>query len=346
MEETQREKKTKRTEVRRRRREMAILLTAAAGLLLLATAVYGLRGMGGERPTQPAGFTKPSADTDDNAGQGHIATEETGWRYTGWKYAVMGPEALTQGTLILVGRSAPYDADSAPGLVRVFDHKTSSYFVRDTDVYAAESIMEPLNRLLDDFEAESGLRTVNVVAGWRSREYQEKLYEKEVREKGSDHAASYLAKPGESEHHTGLAVDLSLYYEDSGLSGDFDGKGAYAWINDNAWRYGFVQRYPAGKEAITGISNEPWHYRYVGPPHAQMMEENGMCLEEYLEWLKSYPFDGAHLFTECLGQAYEIYYCAGGDVYVPMDGEADVSGNNSDGFVVTIPRRSGDGVEP
>ena len=116
--------------------------------------------------------------------------------------------------------------------------------MRSTDLYAAERIMEPLNRLLGDFEAESGLHTVNIVAGWRSQEYQEKLYDKAVREQGAEHAERYVALPGESEHHTGLAVDFALYFEDTGLSGDFDGEGAYAWIRENAWRYGFVQRYP------------------------------------------------------------------------------------------------------
>lgn len=340
MEETQRDAKIDRAKAKKRR-EARLLLTAAAGLALLAAAVYGLRSMGRERPQQPAALTTaPVAGEQDSPAAG-----ETGWQYSGWKYAVVGPEDLAKGALILVAPSIPYDADGAPELVRVFDYKNSSYFVRSTDLYAAERIMEPLNRLLGDFEAESGLHTVNIVAGWRSQEYQEKLYDKAVREQGAEHAERYVALPGESEHHTGLAVDFALYFEDTGLSGDFDGEGAYAWIRENAWRYGFVQRYPAGKEAITGISNEPWHFRYVGLPHAQLMTEKGFCLEEYLDWLKSYPFEGAHLFTECLGQSYEIFYCAGGDVYVPLDGEAEVSGNNLDGFVVTVPRREGETPE-
>ena len=61
-------------------------------------------------------------------------------------------------------------------------------------------------------------------------------------------------------------------------------------------------------------------------------------LEEYIDWLKEYPFDGEHLLTECLGRSYEIYYCAGGAVYVPMDDAAEVSGNNLDGYIVTVPR--------
>ena len=336
MEEMQRDPKVNRAKARRKR-EAKLLLTAAAGLALLATAIYGLRSLGRERPKHPA--------APDVRESGSPAAGETGWRCSGWKYAVMEPEDLAKGTLILVGPSTLYDADRAPELVRIFDYKSASYFVRSTDLYAAECVMEPLNRMLGDFEAESGLRTVNVVAGWRSYEYQEKLYEKEVREKGDDYAARYLTRPGESEHHTGLAVDFSLYFEDTGLSGGFDGEGAYAWIRENAWRYGFVQRYPADKEAVTGISNEPWHYRYVGLPHAQMMTEKGFCLEEYLDWLKGYPFDGAHLFAESLGQSYEIFYCDGGDVYVPLDGGADVSGNNLDGFIVTVPRRNGETAE-
>ena len=82
-----------------------------------------------------------------------------------------------------------------------------------------------------------------------------------------------MAEPGTSEHELGLAVDINDEHGDDGL---------YDWLNENAPAYGFIQRYPSGKTSITGISHEPWHYRYVGQQAAQEMQANNQCLEEYL----------------------------------------------------------------
>ena len=86
--------------------------------------------------------------------------------------------------------------------------------------------------------------------------------------------------PGYSEHHTGLAVDFN------DVEDDFRETEAYTWLQEHAAEYGFVERYPKGKESITGIDYEPWHYRYVGKEHAQRMNELNMCLEEYVAFLK------------------------------------------------------------
>ena len=85
-----------------------------------------------------------------------------------------------------------------------------------------------------------------------------------------------MALPGTSEHELGLAVDINADNVNS------TGQEVYDWLLQNAWRYGFIQRYPADKTDITGISNEPWHYRYVGLEAAEEITQQGICLEEYL----------------------------------------------------------------
>ena len=92
---------------------------------------------------------------------------------------------------------------------------------------------------------------------------------------------SYSAVPGESEHHTGLCVDL-MSTSMSELDVTFANNEAYDWLCANAWKFGFVLRYPEDKESITGYSYEPWHWRYVGRTHALEMLRSGECLEEYL----------------------------------------------------------------
>ena len=324
----------------------AVIAVTAAALVFPAAAVYSLRAFFQSNPGGKAGFSTTPATSiptsADRTGSVSHATDGTGqsppgtdWQAAGWQRVAVTADDLSRGTLILARAGTPFDASAAEKLVQLSEVKNSDYFVRSTGLYVSQQIVDPLNRMLSDFAAASGLRTVNIVAGWRSADYQRRLWDKAVREKGEDHAEKYIARPGESEHHTGLAVDLALYFESTGLSDDFTGEGPYAWVKDNAWKYGFVQRYPDEKSAVTGISGETWHYRYVGLPHAMLMAEHGFCLEEYLDWLRQYPFEGSHLTVECLGRRYEIYRCTG-EVFKPAAGETVISGDNVDGFLVTV----------
>ena len=260
----------------------------------------------------------------------------------GWEQRHMPEGCLAQGTLVLVNRDYAYDP-SLPETVSVYEHKTRSYLVRDTILSVREDTIIALNRWMDAFAAESGKTDVNVVAGWRSYEDQAYLYQNAVATKGQAHADAYLAQPGRSEHHTGLAVDLDTYHAEDGTSGGFDGDGAYSWAVEHAWEYGFVQRYPPQKREITGIDYESWHFRYVGLPHAYIMQTEKLCLEEYVEYLRRYPFSGEHLFVNCLGRSYELYYCPGDWVIVPTSRAYTISGNNVDGFVVVLSELSSQG---
>ena len=99
-------------------------------------------------------------------------------------------------------------------------------------------------------------------------------------------AQRWVARPGMSEHNTGLALDVvsSDYFDVYGraLETAFEGYRGFQWLYENCANHGFILRYPAGKEQITGIHYEPWHYRYVGPKHAKVIMEQGITLEEYL----------------------------------------------------------------
>ena len=109
----------------------------------------------------------------------------------------------------------------------------------------------------------------------RIRKY---VSEGNTQEEAKKLAEEYVAVPGTSEHQLGLSVDINP--ENS--SQESKDK-VYSWLAANAYTYGFIKRYPSDKVDITGISNEPWHYRYVGKTAAAEMQEKGLCLEEYLE---------------------------------------------------------------
>ncbi|MDD6312632.1 MAG: D-alanyl-D-alanine carboxypeptidase family protein [Firmicutes bacterium] len=115
-----------------------------------------------------------------------------------------------------------------------------------------------------------------IVSGYRSYATQEGLYEKYVKRDGQKEAERYSARPGYSEHQTGLAFDVN------NASSSFAGTPEAKWLADNCYKYGFIIRYPEGKESVTGYKYEPWHIRYVGVDLATTLNNSNLTLEEYL----------------------------------------------------------------
>ena len=203
-----------------------------------------------------------------------------------------------------------------------------------------EDAVDPLNDLLDAFCEETGHSDILIVAGFRTLEQQQALYDEDLERTGLD-TSTLVALPGHSEHESGYAMDFSLFYDD-GTSGDYDGTGDYEWIDEHCADYGYILRYPADKTEITGIQHESWHYRYVGRPHAYYIMQSGICFEEYIEELKEHDVDDPLEIVDSDGKAYQVYYVpAEMDktmTYVPLvsDKPYTISGNNADGFIITI----------
>ena len=118
--------------------------------------------------------------------------------------------------------------------------------------------------------------TLWIASGYRSYATQQELYNGYVKKDGKEKADKYSARPGYSEHQTGLAMDLNV------VNDSFAGTKEAIWIEKNCYKYGFIIRYPKGKENITGYKYEPWHIRYVGKDLAKKITESGLTLEEYL----------------------------------------------------------------
>lgn len=151
---------------------------------------------------------------------------------------------------------------------------------------------------------------------------------------------TYVAAPGHSEHQTGLAIDLGKRQEVIDfIRPDFPYEGICQRFRERAAVYGFVERYPAGKEALTGIGHEPWHFRYVGAPHAQIMKKEQLVLEEYISFLRAYPYGVRPYRLHLQGRRVSVSYAAaeGGITVLAVKGGGKyaVSGNNADGFIVT-----------
>ena len=114
---------------------------------------------------------------------------------------------------------------------------------------------------------------------YRSYEYQVDLYNKYVKSDGKDAADTYSGRPGNSEHQTGLAVDV---YNQTETYTNFEKTEEYDWMQENAYKYGFILRFPKGKENETGYEFESWHYRYVGKDIAKYIHKHNITLEEYI----------------------------------------------------------------
>ena len=140
---------------------------------------------------------------------------------------------------------------------------------------------EPAEAIEEMFAAarEDGYEII-MRTGYRSYGYQAALYESYKEQDGEEAADKYSARPGSSEHQSGLCCDVGIEGKDLNA---FEGTDEAKWIADNSWKYGFVVRYPQDKEDITGYMYEAWHIRYVGKEAAKYMHEKNLTLEEYLE---------------------------------------------------------------
>ena len=128
-------------------------------------------------------------------------------------------------------------------------------------------------------EAKKDNMNIIVMSSYRSYEYQETLYNNYVKKDGKENADTYSARPGFSEHQTGLAVDV---YNQKTSYTEFENTKEFTWMQNNAYKYGFILRFPKDKENETGYQYESWHYRYVGLDIAKYIHDKNITLEEYI----------------------------------------------------------------
>lgn len=247
------------------------------------------------------------------------------------------------GDLILVNNDYQYYSTGNEKLVSIMTKNDeagrSNFTAVDYDYTILEQVYEPLAKMVDDWYSIYNNDTLIVYGSYRSNEFQQQLYDQFTANTAGDGEAPIVARPGFSEHETGYAFDFS-----ETESYDYQGEGDFQWLNQNCHKYGFIIRYTEDKEEITEYRKEPWHFRYVGSPHAKYMTENNLCLEEYIELLRNaYHYSGEHLkIADEYGSPYEIYFYPSDDgeeytnVPLPTGVKFDISGNNVDGFIVTV----------
>ena len=177
-------------------------------------------------------------------------------------------------TLMIVNKHYKIENNYKPGnLVTVLSEHGYPNKIR-ADVY------EEFKKMYNAAKNDNVL--IFIASPYRSYSDQNALYTYYVNTDGKQNADTYSARPGFSEHHTGLAMDLIPEY---GLDLDtFENSDGFKWMQENAYKYGFILRYPKDKEYITGYIYEPWHYRYVGISAATTIKNEGLTFEEYYEY--------------------------------------------------------------
>ncbi|WP_406620535.1 D-alanyl-D-alanine carboxypeptidase family protein [Bacillus atrophaeus] len=184
--------------------------------------------------------------------------------------------ALVNKEYALPGTYEPSDL-VIPNVKFSFDEKIQKRYIRKE---AAKALEELFNA-----GKEKGYELA-AVSGYRAYDRQEVIFNNEVSQKGEKKAKEAVAYPGQSEHQTGLAMDISSRSNGFELNEAFGGTDDGKWVQNHAYEYGFIIRYPKGKEDITKYEYEPWHLRYVGKKAAKVIHDHGLTLEEYFNEVK------------------------------------------------------------
>lgn len=237
---------------------------------------------------------------------------------------------IYRGTLLLVNAHYPLIENEVKSLIPVDVCFPNILIMRD----AANILQLILEKILAG-------NSIVPVSGYRSLEEQRDIYDSSLKNNGEDFTKKYVALPNHSEHQTGLAIDLGLNKEEIDfIRPDFPNEGICDEFRRVAPDYGFIERYTKDKEEVTGISYEPWHFRYVGYPHSKIIEENRFSLEEYIEFIRAYQDDCRFVYKQAYGTEVEIYNIpAEGDkipITLPDTCVYQISGNNIDGFIMTV----------
>ncbi len=235
-------------------------------------------------------------------------------------------DAIYQGDLLLVNRDYPIQPESVKkDVISLIEHPeiVQGYGLLDTNILLSQEIAENFSDVVQAAETD-GIHHFMINSGYRDFEEQQALYAR----KGS----SYALPAGYSEHNIGVSLDVGS------TQGKMETASEGKWLRENAWKYGFILRYPEDKTAITNIQYEPWHIRYVGMPHSAIMHDQGFVLEEYIDYLRAEGRVSVRLY----GIQYTIQYypvTEPMEMKVTVNHDYQISGNNVDGVIVTIAQK-------
>lgn len=262
--------------------------------------------------------------------------------HTIFKYETVFASSVHTGPLILVNSKNALLEDPSDGLVPVFSSKNDYLHVSYTSVQLQKEAMDALNDMATGFYKAKNNSGLLVDTGFRTMAYQKELYDADLERTGQT-TSTRVAAPGCSDYQSGYALSFRVYLD--GAYSDYSGEGDFAWIGAHSAEYGFVTRFTKDKVEKTGFPSDPSHFRYVGVPHAMYMKSHNLCLEEYMDLLSSFTYEGTHLEMPGKdGKTVEVFSILLTDainesvveIPVPAEFPYTISGNNRGAFIVTV----------
>ena len=256
-------------------------------------------------------------------------------------YAALQVDAakLDTGSLILVNKNNEYIFANNPEVVSI-PTTGNKYGLKDGNLKANPTALAAFNEMMEELYKNVAEADIVVMTAYRSKEYQDSL--------------SNGTPGGYSDFHTGLSFELKDGNKYDNSYDNIDTLDKYEWLYKNAHKYGFIVRYPADIEesatgknagksfsAITGVDNYAYVFRYVGIAHATYIYQHDLCLEEYLELIRtSHNYGSALSIKGADARSYEVYYFAStGDtteLQIPTKYAYEISGDNMNGYIVTV----------
>ena len=221
------------------------------------------------------------------------------------------------GHLMLVNNYFAVPEEIPAELVRIIDHVRT--LNNNQNILLDREALENLREMMAS-ATRFGFARFMVTEGYRTHARQFELY-------NSEQWGPLSARPGHSEHQVGLAVDIS--YPGVNIGNSRQG----TWLMENSYRYGFVLSFPAHKTHITGFPFEPWHYRFVGQPHAYFMHTNDLVLVEYIEFLR----ERREIAVNFDGTEYRVFYMSATQTFIdiPVGYFYNASLDNTGGIIIT-----------
>ncbi|WP_336787566.1 M15 family metallopeptidase [Paenibacillus sp. MMO-177] len=259
-----------------------------------------------------------------SAGEDKVDIENGSLPQQDSKMITVSKEQMYKGDLLLVNNDyALHPEGIRSDIVSLSDRPdlVQGYGLLDPSIQLSESVAKDFGEMVEGAKKD-GVEHFLISSGYRDADKQDQLY----RDMGHDYALPAY----HSEHNLGLSLDIGS------TTAKMDEAEEGKWLKKHAWEYGFILRYPKGKEDITGIQYEPWHFRYVGKAHSAIMHKQDLTLEQYLDKLKQ----SKAMSIKAGGQKYTVAYYpmvgSGATIQVQKGKPYEVSGNNYDGVIVTM----------
>lgn len=359
--------------MQRKRRHRRISINM--GIVIFAVLIIGVLGVSAvqisknappsfeheiKRLADPENIADTEYVADDGTNTGSDGAENTGDGSEGvFGTLTIDNSTIDEGKLVLVNYNHAYNKidEAGENLKNAYTERTGKIKVSSTTLGMEPTAFAALETLVAGLYDDTGCDDLLIYSGYRTLDDQQRIWDSNMTNNGEEYTKTYVALPGHSEHHTGLACDLG-FYTDDGKSVPLVDHEFGSWVSSHCTEYGYILRYPAEKAEITGIGHEQWHFRYVGLPHAYAVNALDMCLEEYIEYLRAYTFDAKLLHisedrmltdvaaadANTVNGGWFVYYVPksdGGTTDITLlDGDRfsdyEISGNNADGFIVTV----------